>query len=153
MLGPTGPYKYWRWKTLKDGTKSHICIDRFRLIQEDGKYGVPIKVTYPQGKNPYSTNGHTFNIDGWGSSTSDTESHWCSWNLAIIVMEFSKPIEFTAYKFETHSNPCTNDPQEWSIEVSTDGIKWSMVDHQVRDCKSNPIAREGYNEFSFKQGK
>ena len=147
LIDFTGSFRFWKWKTLKDGTAGHICINRFRLVQEDGRYGVPTKVTFLQGNNPYSTNGHPFNINGWGSPDNEIAEHWCSWDLPVIVMEFSEPTSFTSYKFETHETPCTNDPQEWNIEVSIDGTNWTVANHQKRDCVTNPIARNGYNEF------
>ena len=142
-------YKYWKWETVTDGTDGHICIDRFRFVKEDGTYGVPSSVTVPQGTNVYSDVGQAFNIQGWGSSTSNDEKHWCAWGLTIVQMEFAEPTKFVSYKFETHSNLCTNDPQEWKIKASNDGSTWAVVDHQDRNCHSNPIAREGYNEFQI----
>jgi len=147
--GGGGPYKFWRWNTIKEGTHAHICIDRLRLVHEDGTYGVPIKVTFPQGTNLYATNGYPFNIKGWGGPNNDHPNHWCAWSLAIIDMEFETEEKFVSYKFETHASACTNDPQEWNLEGSDDGVSWAVVNHQEHDCHSDPIKRTGYNEYTI----
>ena len=89
------------WETVQDGTSGHICFERFRFIEYNGSYGVPKKVMYPQGSKLYSKNGHTFNIEGWGSNKQEDTKHWCAWSLVQVRMEFAEPKSFFSYKFET----------------------------------------------------
>ena len=147
MLAFAGSFRFWKWKILKDGTDGNICIAKFLLIKESGNYGVPTKVTLSEGKNPSSTDGHPFNINGGGAVQDEILRYWCSWDLPVIIMEFVEPKSFSSYKFNLHETPCTNDPQEWTIEVSNDGIDWIVADHQKRDCVTDPIPKHRYNEF------
>ena len=111
-------FKFWRWVTTKDGTGAHICLDAFRFVKPNGKgYGIPIKVTNKQGGQDYGISKLQQVVNYKGSRTNDGRSHWCAWAKTTITFEFSGPVTFASYKFVPHSNPCSNDPQGWDIQV------------------------------------
>jgi hypothetical protein len=47
---------------------------------------------------------------------------------SILVIAFPDPVTFTRYQWVTGNDEPRRDPISWRIEVSTDGLAWSLFD-------------------------
>jgi len=147
-LGVVKKGTFWRWKTTKDGTDAHICIDKFRFVKANGEYGVPIDASSTQPGHEYGQSSLRSAFNVGGSTTSESASHWCAWGLTVITVEFSEPVEFVSYKFVPHSSSCTNDPQAWEIQVSEERDSgYETIQTVTKDCPLDHLS--DYNTWTL----
>lgn len=71
-----------------------------------------------------------------------TASKWLDFNRGPLVFEFPAPVTIDRYRFATANDAEERDPVHWTLEGSTDGTTWQVLDE--RDSETVPTDRFTY---------
>lgn len=127
----TYPYFRFAQTKLRSGAANSIQLSEFQFI----KSGAPLSLTgvtvtnpggnFPGGEPPEAL------IDG------ATGTKWLDFNKQAVVFQFPDgpdvdtdpdPVTIDAYNFATANDANERDPVSWTLEGSTDGINWDLID-------------------------
>ncbi len=116
-------YRYVRFTPtkLRDNTVTLIQLTEFEFY--NGATKVPVaSVTNPGGNNP-GAEGPAKAIDGNLLTTK-----WLDFNRKGLVFDFGSTQTFDSYQFYTGGDAPERDPVRWTMEASTDGTVWTLVE-------------------------
>jgi hypothetical protein len=129
----SGPVTHVRW--VITALKGSTLVQAADLVLLDG--GVPLQrytpdsgivVTNPDGSNPWGEEPEK-GYDG------DDLTKWLDFNfnaevngVSVLVIQFPAPVNFDSYHWVTGNDAPDRDPVSWSLEVSVDGVNWTVVD-------------------------
>lgn len=127
----TYPYFRFTQTQLRSAAANSIQLSEFQFL----KSGVPLDLTgvivtnpggnFPGGEPPSAL------IDG------ATGTKWLDFNKQALVFQFPDgpdvdsdpdPATIDAYTFATANDAAERDPLSWTLEGSTDGINWDLID-------------------------
>jgi len=88
----------------------------------------------------------------------ESKTKWKDKNKKALVVTFPGPVQVDSYSFTTANNNIQNDPVQWTLEGTRDGVTWEMLHKQTKDFptptdrneKIMPPFSIGYRYYRFK---
>jgi autotransporter-associated beta strand protein len=91
----------------------------------------PTKLTVASVSNPGGYPGNSINEAAPKAIDGDFNTKWLNHNNAPLVFDLGSSQTFDGYQLTTGNDAPDRDPVRWTIETSTDGITWKLVDAVV----------------------
>jgi len=92
-------------------------------------------VTNPDGDNPVGEIPANL-LDG------NTGTKWLDFNKGGLVFDLGATVSIDRYRFTTANDDPERDPVRWTLEASTDGTTWSLIENLTAFDFLTPQARE-----------
>ncbi|MBK1881221.1 discoidin domain-containing protein, partial [Luteolibacter pohnpeiensis] len=129
---PTGKestYRYYRFTTtrLRDRFSTAIQFSEFEFLHNGqlvNLNGVTVDnggATTPDAEGPANV------IDG------DVTTKWYQGVNGPLVFDFGTATAIDGYRFVTANDYPDRDPQRWTLEGSSDGLTWNVIDRVISD--------------------
>ena len=129
-------YRYYRFTPTKlrfELAASAVHLSEFALFKDSVRLH-NANVLNPGGNNP----------PGAPPENANDENIFTKWqdaNKGALVYDYGANVEIDSYSFTTGDDAVEQDPVQWLIEASRDGIAWIIIDDQTAADYPTPIAR------------
>ncbi|MBK1884093.1 discoidin domain-containing protein, partial [Luteolibacter pohnpeiensis] len=135
--GKESTYQYYRFTPtrLRDRFSQSVQMSEFNFLLD----GVPVSldgVTVDNGgaETP-EAEGPDNLVDG------DVATKWYQAESGPLVFTFPTPVTIDGYRFYTANDAVDRDPQRWTLEGSSDGETWEVID-RVQTNYPTPVGRK-----------
>ncbi len=116
------PWRYVRWNITVNSGGVDIQTQEFQLLSGGTPLNWDPAVVVTNNKPNPATEGPQNLVDG------NSATKWLAYAATCIVdIDNVNGIIFDEYRFMTGSDAAQRDPDSWTLEVSNDGITWTVV--------------------------
>ena len=136
---PDVEYRYYRFTPTKLRGTNACCVQlsEFEFRHDNLTVTNTPIVTNPGGNNPAAET-PDLSVDG------NLGTKWLDYNQGGLVFDFGQPQLIDSYLWATANDATERDPVRWTLEGSTDGINWILIDERIDEDFPVSTARFTY---------